>query len=242
MQAKTLLASGILLSIIAVPFFYFTDNSSETLPAKPNTSSKNISMSDSGSNQLKKNDDTDYQKLKTEMAQLKFELQALKQQFAQYQFNSISESGEESIETDDSIVTSKQANIEITAAMDEQEEKVLQQQASQHLQHAQALDDSFMAETVDNSWSYQTVDTINQALQAKQLDGTSVIGVQCKSSICRVEVEHQDFGKADEFVMWFPHFVSGTLPEVMIDKQDDEGGFYTTVIFLARKGTDFPEG
>jgi hypothetical protein len=124
---------------------------------------------------------------------------------------------------------------ETIAELREEEESILATQEFEYIQRTEDLHNMFTAESVNESWSYETVNAINRVLQDEELVDTSVLSVVCKSATCRVEVEHSDPGKADEFALQFTHFVSEALPEILVDKQEHDDGFYTTTVFLARE-------
>lgn len=102
------------------------------------------------------------------------------------------------------------------------------------------LENGFAVETKDPEWSESTANKIALALTRQEIAGAEVFEAECRSTLCRVEVEHTDVHKLHEFQLWFPHLVSGELPKVTMKTEDLADGRKSTIIYMARKGHELP--
>lgn len=103
-----------------------------------------------------------------------------------------------------------------------------------------AIEAAFLGEPTDRSWSADTSMAIDEALQSEQLRGTNVRSVECRSTMCRVEVAHDDPRKRMEFGLWLPAKLGGVLP-TFITKEVDEGeGVTGSILFLVRLDHQLP--
>ena len=60
----------------------------------------------------------------------------------------------------------------------------------QAYQRIEVMDVEFRAEVVDGRWSPEATDLIREAFEREELAGTDVYDMQCRSTLCRLEVEH----------------------------------------------------
>jgi len=117
-------------------------------------------------------------------------------------------------------------------------EVVLEQQQIQT--YAQTIEASLEAETVDSAWSGSTSQIIGEAFTGEELAGASLQDIDCRSTLCRVEVQHRDEAKLQEFQRLFPLKVSQALPRMMMHRIDNADGSITTYLYLARQGYRLP--
>jgi len=106
--------------------------------------------------------------------------------------------------------------------------------------YAQAIEASLEAETVDSAWSGSTSQIIGEAFTGEELAGASLQDIDCRSTLCRVEVQHRDEAKLQEFQRLFPLKVSQALPRMMMHRIDNADGSITTYLYLARQGYRLP--
>lgn len=115
-----------------------------------------------------------------------------------------------------------------------------EEQTYTHAQTINRLDDTLQAEAIDNQWSTETTDLILQALDTENLVNTGLVGSECRSSLCRVEVSHDNEMDFEEFQLWFALEVGEVLPMATMDQQIHEDGSVSSVLYLAREGFDLP--
>lgn len=106
---------------------------------------------------------------------------------------------------------------------------------------AEFIDASFSEQMIDSNWSVETEQALESAVANRpEIEGTSLISTQCRSSLCRVEVDHLDEFALARFEVWFPHLVNEQHPEVVMSTQYIGDGQSTTTIFVSRSGYELP--
>jgi hypothetical protein len=106
-------------------------------------------------------------------------------------------------------------------------------------QRLRDADDTFSAEYVDESWSAETSRLISDSFASGDFSYTSLDGIECRSSTCRVSVHHSDPQAEEEFIMKFPQAVSEALPTITFHYEDYGNGQIGIVMFLERDAEPF---
>lgn len=116
-----------------------------------------------------------------------------------------------------------------------------QRQAYEDRKQMEVIDSVFMSENIDYQWSAQTSDLIAQNLENSEQIKTDLESLECRATLCRVEVNHHDASIAEEFELQFPLQVGEALPQInyLYEPQDD--GSVSVVMYLARDGYDLPQ-
>lgn len=114
-------------------------------------------------------------------------------------------------------------------------ERAEQQAAEQR----SALNTVFEEETIDADWSTDATQALERAFASEELSNASVHSAECRSTLCRVDVEHEDPEKAGEFEMWFGKQIAEMLPRFSLF-QEEVDGRAITVVYLARDGHKLP--
>jgi hypothetical protein len=118
-------------------------------------------------------------------------------------------------------------------------EAIAQEQEYQDLERLQHLETSFQAESIDSNWSYATTDTIVGAFQNENISKSGLRGAECRSTLCRIQVNHPDPEAANEFELWFPMMMAEVLPQLTIHQEHHVDGRVTSTLYLAREGYSF---
>ena len=101
------------------------------------------------------------------------------------------------------------------------------------------LETAFAAQAPDPRWSPQAVDHITHVLNSDALSGTTLANLACATTLCRLEVRHDDEDSRDRFMSEiFPALGWQTKAYSQAVTQTD-GGF-TTVLYVAREGYSLP--
>jgi hypothetical protein len=108
------------------------------------------------------------------------------------------------------------------------------------LAQAEANEAALQKETEDPTWSGEARDLIASAVAAGELAATSVQDVECRATLCRVEVTHKDRQAQAVFEGRFMMAVAQLLPQATLRTVENEDGSRSTVLYLARDGHDFP--
>lgn len=103
-----------------------------------------------------------------------------------------------------------------------------------------AFESSLYNEHVDAQWSNNAVAEIEQTLFQPELEETSLINVDCRATLCRVEVEHTDTRAKIQFQSLFSQRRSDAdLKSTLVrSNQGHEGN--RTIVYLTRSGYDLP--
>lgn len=101
--------------------------------------------------------------------------------------------------------------------------------------------DAFLgAQSIDTTWSQDAALAVTEASDSEELAGSIVDGVECRSSLCRVEVSHADAEAAGQFELLFPMQVADALPQIRYFTEQLGDGRSITVMYLAREGYELP--
>lgn len=101
------------------------------------------------------------------------------------------------------------------------------------------IEANLRGERLDATWAAQASDAIKHAIADEALIGTSVQDVECRATLCRVEVVHDNLPAA-QFVQLFAMKVGPVLPRMTSQPVQKDDGTSGTLIYLAREGHDFP--
>jgi hypothetical protein len=107
-------------------------------------------------------------------------------------------------------------------------------------EHRAALDTYMDAEGVDTQWSVDTTDVLTQVLASAALAATVVQDIECRTTVCRLDVEHEDRQELDQFALMLPMQVAEGLPQVTFFHDQGADGRIHTVVYLTRQGHSLP--
>ena len=114
------------------------------------------------------------------------------------------------------------------AAVEEAEQRLADEASLQAHDRVWAQEMQFELEDVDPQWSGAAVFEVNEAIAEAAIDGAHVIGLECRSSICRVEVDYTEHHAQAQVEMAFARLslnaVRGTLPN---DEREPETTIHT---------------
>lgn len=103
------------------------------------------------------------------------------------------------------------------------------------------LDDVFAAEPVDQDWAQDTAYHIEEIITGEDLQSlVDVYTHECRSSLCRVVVEHDDPEELREFMSAFDFSIGDTLPGATSVREDLDDGWSRITLYMAREGVDPP--
>jgi hypothetical protein len=105
------------------------------------------------------------------------------------------------------------------------------------------LEGTFRADPVDAAWSQRAVSTLHTKLGGVLPSGSSVRGVECRGSLCRIETTHAGLTEYRAFMdkavlsqvgLWNGGFFADVVGT------PEEGRPIATVLYLAREGQSLP--
>lgn len=145
----------------------------------------------------------------------------------------------------DKAATSYQADTKIykdsTATAAEQMENMLAESNREYEEHYTNIENNYQSGDVDPQWTSnlgtQLEATIEEVRQQTASDA-SVLSMDCKTNMCRVEVSFNDDGEASSFMeLALMQNVANEVGESSSRQNRDESGrVISTVYYLARKG------
>ncbi len=112
----------------------------------------------------------------------------------------------------------------------------------QREKNSAVLGDYFQTETVDSEWSDQIAGLIEKrfAESGEALMNSRLLATECRSTLCRIEVAHASFNEQSAFEFTLPMLLGAELPRTMMFTEQQPDGSVRQVVYLARKGHDFP--
>ncbi|MGH8656002.1 MAG: hypothetical protein ACREYE_29175 [Gammaproteobacteria bacterium] len=209
------------------------------------TSVEQVTTSESyqgGEEDARGNDASDIEALRREVALLRADLGAVQRRLNQLARRAVEAEQQEvahgSAVPDGMPALDPRASLAAVAA----ERQRLEAESEQRiLAQSEANEAALQKETEDPTWSGEARDLINGAVVAEELGATSVQDVECRATLCRVEVTHKDRQARAAFRSQFIQAVAQLLPRAMMQPVENEDGSTSSVLYLARDGHDFPQ-
>ena len=122
--------------------------------------------------------------------------------------------------------------------IEELEEHRLEEQRRTIENFAQ-IGDSFETQSADIGWATDARDSIHRALHSSAPEGTHATQVECRATLCRLELWHEDTGNIGDFVRRFPSLVDHLMPRLAISQSGRDDGTVDMTIYLMRDGHTF---
>lgn len=119
-----------------------------------------------------------------------------------------------------------EGNADVRLTEDELQAKARQESLDQIM----VIEDNFQAEMTDPDWSQTAESRLQNAFTGQGLAEHSLRNMECKTSLCRLDVVHQEGADMNEFRSSLRDQVSDILPAGAI-RPGDKGG---TVLYLAK--------
>lgn len=168
--------------------------------------------------------------LRSDLAKVQRQLRHLVQSASQAQL-SVKPSGAE--EPADAVVLSEQE-------LREQEADMIEAENQRSLAHMAAGEAALQQESADDVWSSQAMDALGQALGSEEFSSTKVQDMECRTTLCWLEVEHRDKEQQMAFEQQFSFKVGQLLPRMMMHSEEQTDGTISVTIYLAREGHQLP--
>ena len=125
-----------------------------------------------------------------------------------------------------------------SSQMDVQErERQERQRIEQIVSH---LDDALHSEPDDGGWATQMEVGLAENFDADDWHGNTLAEANCRATLCRIVVAHEDLGAADAFVARMGTLQSFANTEGFYQKVTLTDGTSATVVYIARQGYRLP--
>lgn len=95
-------------------------------------------------------------------------------------------------------------------------------------------------ETVDHGWARTTERAFLDAAGSRELTGSRLTGVECRSTLCKVDVEHENAQAAELWSAVFPLRIASVSSRVMERRYVERAGHRRSTAFVARMGHRLP--
>ena len=115
-----------------------------------------------------------------------------------------------------------------------------QNAAERVAQRFDTIESEFQRQYTDANWFAQAIGEIHFTLEAEEFAGTETVGVDCRFSLCRIEVLHDTQEAQDVFAVRFPNAIGEILPRLVMRHEDEGDGLSNSIVFLARDGYRIP--
>ena len=97
------------------------------------------------------------------------------------------------------------------------------------------MDQNFLSEVEDPRWKREAVDVIQRGLALDGLANSQAVDVDCRSSMCRLIVVHDDAAQVHKFLQVFQMAVSEVTPRMTMEQMPNDDGSVDTTIYLSRE-------
>jgi hypothetical protein len=119
-------------------------------------------------------------------------------------------------------------------------EQASREAEQRHAERLEAIQSALLGESVDPAWSLEATGGIEQVFTRGLFREARLLGVECRASLCRVEVLHQDPAELPQFTASFPAEVAAYANRMTMRQTLNEDGSVVTVLYLGREGYPFP--
>lgn len=119
-------------------------------------------------------------------------------------------------------------------------EQAVQAAERRHADRLEAVESALLGESVDPDWSLQASRGIEQVFARGMFRQARLLGVECRASLCRVDVLHAGQADLPQFTASFPAEVAAYANRMTMRQTVNEDGSVTTVLYLGRDGYPFP--
>lgn len=101
---------------------------------------------------------------------------------------------------------------------------------------------TLIAEETDLKWANNITDRVQNAFISEELAGSQLSNIECRSTLCRIEVQHDNKSQYDQFNLWFPMKIAEYIQSMAGNETTKEAdGKIVSSIFLVRKGHTMPK-
>ncbi|WP_375756705.1 hypothetical protein [Corallococcus exercitus] len=96
---------------------------------------------------------------------------------------------------------------------------------------------AFAEEPVDNDWSGRATQTLNETLRQHLPSGSRVKALDCRATLCRVELVHRSAADSGPFMM---NGLRAWPGSIFVASEAQEGSDYVVTLIAAKEGTRPP--
>lgn len=116
----------------------------------------------------------------------------------------------------------------------------LERQKERNQERTQSIDIALRNENVDEHWASEAVNTIKGAILQPRFAWSKLLEVDCRSTLCRMSVQHEDMKAKEEFMISFPMEVAPLLTRATMTHTESIDETSVSLVHFARAGHSFP--
>ena len=104
----------------------------------------------------------------------------------------------------------------------------------------EVVEASFRHEPADPRWSFEAEGAVQEALASDEIVQNTLLGLECRSHTCRVELADDDTGELAKVMPLFLEQLVQTLPSVTANYVDDGNGGKIMILYMSREANEPP--
>ncbi len=116
----------------------------------------------------------------------------------------------------------------------------VEQEDEQVEQRMAKMEENLAEEAIDSAWSSATIDQVEAAFDSSELVDAQIIDLDCRKTLCRIEIDVDDPFLASEYQLSLSLKVGHLLPQTSMAISQDEEGRSSAILFMAREGYNLP--
>lgn len=102
----------------------------------------------------------------------------------------------------------------------------------------QSLESRMASEDQDAEWGVNAESELTDGLQSAGFQNTALVGVACRSTLCKVSLTHADFDAEDEFLGKLAGLPGMQDTEIFYVRDEQADGSTQMVLYVGRQGYD----
>lgn len=179
--------------------------------------------------------------LRSEVALLRSDLSEVRGQLRRLMQTSSSSAASTKAAPKQPLDTAQDSSVPLSEQeLQEEEANAIEEERQGSFARMQAAEAALRQETTDAVWSAQAMDTIRSAMENDGLAGTVLQDIECRATLCRMEVVHADPTMQSVFENDVRFEVARFLPRAMMHSEERFDGTISATIYFAREGHDLP--
>jgi hypothetical protein len=99
----------------------------------------------------------------------------------------------------------------------------------------EVVETNFRQEAADPRWSFEAEGAVQAALASDEVVQNTLLGLECRSQTCRLELADDDMGELAKVMPLFLHQLGQTLPSATANYVDDGHGGKIMILYMSRE-------
>jgi len=103
----------------------------------------------------------------------------------------------------------------------------------------EAYESNLTSQEIDSVWREQAHEKIESLIEAQESAGSSIVSVDCRDTLCKLDLAHADQSSAENFLEEFPAHMAWNN-ESFIETEIQIDGSIRTMVYFSRDGESLP--